>query len=1552
MIAWFAASGVLALTPGARATQSIDWPGDAAEQILVDLNQDVVLSRLEYNVVTTCPGGGVVDTPAEPPCTSIALVPEAAITAGQFGTALSNAGIVCQDPPLVDDHLVARTRPQGGIGPGSYALVIDECLNGVYDPEDAIFENALDVLAPWPMEGRRGSHVAAGPIKGPLFAPQESWSYVKDVTPGTPQCCSRSSPVVSGTGSVYVGSNTGHLWAFDALSGAFRWAFATSPLDFVDTSPAIAPNGRIYFGGRNRHLYALNADGSLYWDVTLDAGMIGAPVLRDDVGLTVYVGTLSGRLYAYGGSGNLLWSYPTGNQIYESPAVGGDGGVFVGNLGGSIFAVNSGGTLRWSRNLLTQFDTTSTCPGSPLPAFVSSPAWSPDGGGAGTVYVALSASCPSFSETHGHVIALDADDGTVRWAFPADHVTGAGFQGGVAIDGNGAIYAAGALRSGAGQPAVPYLFELAPSGGVTRQTLLPGISREGPILGGDGTIYVATQDIGDGAAVVALRSGGELWRYPLLADPRVRPAIGMNGALYFTADDARIHALGGLPSVELRALELAQHVQSWRNSVPLVSQKTTFARAHLDAEGGYQQVKACLRGYRGGLELLESPLEPENLGGVMELDPLETASNRRTRVFGALEFRLPPDWTQDGTTSLSVERQALDKTCSQLRTDPPDPLVPLLACREPADAIGAGVPHDCSVDAVFTPVPPFELRIVGLRWTDLGGALHTASDAQLLQAASKTVATFPIAGLPAFVHGGSKFFLEHRMIPGFGPAPTDDEALLWLNRIRAEEGCGVGCRVQYYGLIPDAQGSGVAWQGSFVGVGGYGSFDGSDAYIPSHEIAHGLGHYHTLSRVIDLDQNGIPDVQEDGKVPGPCYEAPVALADDPNVPDFPYIVLRDLDYTALRGPIDQGDDRKAGGIDAYPTPPPGQPAQPFAALDPEQETAIMSYCFEPEMGFADTDYAALRAAIVQRASGPAPSAAADPPADYLVVAGSINLSTDEVVLAPLSIVYTDSPPPPPEAGSYSLELRDAGGGLLTSLAFRPRLPEDSPAGAVASFVVGLPSLAAARQILVKHGAATLFTRIATANTPTVAVVSPNGGEALTGANVQIAWTSSDPDGAALTHTVQYSADGGLTWETLALDLATSPLVVARASLRGTSQGRIRVRAQDGFHSASDVSNANFTVANSAPLAEIVSPLANQTFTGSQRVSLQARVVDRELGAPPAANLTWSSSRNGALGTGPELGVLASALAEGLHTITLSASDGAGGQSQRTVQIQVLRVLPDADLDGVADAYDNCPAFQNADQADADRDGIGDACDGITAVSDLRLVKSDSPDPVAPGAQVTYALAVTNLGPDAAGAVQLLDQAPAGFSFASGYISGAFTQANCNIAGSTFTCAMGGLASGATGTLHLVFTTSASGMFTNSASVSSSSGDPISTNNASSQTTTVGSPDEDGDGVPDASDNCRYRANPGQQNANGDAAGDACQCGDLTSDGLLSGADVAALRAHLTQQSPLSATALERCSVRGSSTSCDVADAAVLRRALESTPLAPGIALVCSAYTGP
>jgi hypothetical protein len=67
------------------------------------------------------------------------------------------------------------------------------------------------------------------------------------------------------------------------------------------------------------------------------------------------------------------------------------------------------------------------------------------------------------------------------------------------------------------------------------------------------------------------------------------------------------------------------------------------------------------------------------------------------------------------------------------------------------------------------------------------------------------------------------------------------------------------------------------------------------------------------------------------------------------------------------------------------------------------------------------------------------------------------------------------------------------------------------------------------------------------------------------------------------------------------------------------------------------------------------------------------------------------------------------LALGAHTLTAAARDR-WGLTDPTPAAYSWTVVPDADLDDVLDASDNCPAAANATQADVDADGIGDACD--------------------------------------------------------------------------------------------------------------------------------------------------------------------------------------------------------------------------------------------------
>jgi len=117
-------------------------------------------------------------------------------------------------------------------------------------------------------------------------------------------------------------------------------------------------------------------------------------------------------------------------------------------------------------------------------------------------------------------------------------------------------------------------------------------------------------------------------------------------------------------------------------------------------------------------------------------------------------------------------------------------------------------------------------------------------------------------------------------------------------------------------------------------------------------------------------------------------------------------------------------------------------------------------------------------------------------------------------------------------------------------------------------------------------------------------------------------------------------------------------------------------------------------------------------------------------------------------------------------------------------------------------------------------------------------------------------------------------------------------------------------------------------------------------------------DIDSDGILDGDDNCPTIPNgPDQQNVpgvgnqidiDGDGIGDACECGDVNDDGIVSVDDVFDFRFYLADPigMPLPPAGESRCTVIGEAGPCDILDVTVLRRALATPSLAPGLRPVC------
>ncbi|HEV2884645.1 MAG TPA: Calx-beta domain-containing protein [Pyrinomonadaceae bacterium] len=124
-----------------------------------------------------------------------------------------------------------------------------------------------------------------------------------------------------------------------------------------------------------------------------------------------------------------------------------------------------------------------------------------------------------------------------------------------------------------------------------------------------------------------------------------------------------------------------------------------------------------------------------------------------------------------------------------------------------------------------------------------------------------------------------------------------------------------------------------------------------------------------------------------------------------------------------------------------------------------------------------------------------------------------------------------------------------------------------------------------------------------------------------------------------------------------------------------------------------------------------------------------------------------------------------------------------------------------------------------------------------SAADLSITKTDSPDPVVTGSNITYTITVTNNGPATAQSVVVTDNLPAEVTFVSCASTGSGV---CGGSGNNRTVSYASLANGASETITLVATAnSAAGTtITNTATVASSSPDPNSGNDSSTATTNV------------------------------------------------------------------------------------------------------------------
>lgn len=256
---------------------------------------------------------------------------------------------------------------------------------------------------------------------------------------------------------LFVGSDNDFFFCVDRADGRVIWALPTE--DDADTGVAVAPDGTLVFGSGPDVFAVRPDDGSVLWRFRTGLAVFTTPAIDDDG--TIYAGSQDDHLYALAPDGRMRWRYHAGDDVDGSPVIGDDGTIYVGSDDDRVHAVARDGTLRWS-------------------ADVGADVRAPVGLGLdGSIYVSVFSPSP-------RLLALDARDGSEKWAFPiTSGDSRVNVRSGALVDRDGNVY------FGADDE---FVYSLEPSGRMRWFTQTHGDVVAPPVLRPDGSLVVGSMD--------------------------------------------------------------------------------------------------------------------------------------------------------------------------------------------------------------------------------------------------------------------------------------------------------------------------------------------------------------------------------------------------------------------------------------------------------------------------------------------------------------------------------------------------------------------------------------------------------------------------------------------------------------------------------------------------------------------------------------------------------------------------------------------------------------------------------------------------------------------------------------------------------------------------------------------------------------------------------------------------------------------------------------------------------------------------------------------------
>ncbi len=266
------------------------------------------------------------------------------------------------------------------------------------------------------------------------------------------------------------------------------------------------------------------------------------------------------------------------------------------------------------------------------------------------------------------------------------------------------------------------------------------------------------------------------------------------------------------------------------------------------------------------------------------------------------------------------------------------------------------------------------------------------------------------------------------------------------------------------------------------------------------------------------------------------------------------------------------------------------------------------------------------------------------------------------------------PPLARGASSYTLTALSATHKMLARV---PMLLSDGHFDGLGPFVElrGEVPAAGVNEVEITSPTGQLATRTRPVTAPKVRVVAPAAGSRVGGTRpVIVTWRSTNPEhlsAAALSASIDYSANGGKRWRTIWIGGNTGRVTLPGFAFARSTAAIVRLRVNDGFNET-PAASARFTVLDPPPEVSILAPQigGGGTIAGDAPVQLEGDAWDAQLQELGGTRLTWYDG-NTRLGTGDSL--LAGPLPPGINVIRLFARDPAGRIGIATRKIDAYRV---------------------------------------------------------------------------------------------------------------------------------------------------------------------------------------------------------------------------------------------------------------------------------------